>query len=396
MHKFYTRPIKLYYAKEELDSDFQLEIPEDLVVDATESFMIPVIALESSLDEESKLDEVLQYAKDAAVSALFKVGRKVKDAVDTAVDKAIEYSDSNNRKQLLNESRLEDLADRVKHLPKVPETTSPLELEDYMLRIGGKLPKDIKDIIEALEDYNQLATYLNTDYIRQINKVADAYIDLIKDRDYATLLTSNSASSELIKTLDNIGFIKPNLPTKVVGTDKAVFKLFESDGLLANRVFKYKVCDTQEAGFKPFELLDNYYQQTVTLERVESEDQRSNEIKLSLPTKQQLESLVELQQQLVATLAELNRQVVKNTVPEYERRLVEAYTGKEGAIAKAVKKLGTKALVNTIGTDSSKSMSTILSQYPKWTVELILKFIDISYNLLSSLTNLCNKAIKQY
>lgn len=396
MYKFYTKPIRLYYAKEELDSDFQLDIPEDLVASATESFMIPLIALESSLDEESKLDEALQYAKDAAVSALFKVGRGVRETVDKAVDKAIEYSDSNNRKQLLNESRLEDLSDRVKHLPKVPETVSHLELEDSLLRIGGNLPKDINTIIDALEDYNQLATYLNTDYIRQINKVADAYIDLIKDRDYATLLTSNSASSELIKTLDNIGFIKPNLPTKVVGTDRAIFKLYQTDGLLGNRVFKYKVCDTQEAGFKPFELLNNYYQQTVSIERVEAEDQRSDTLKLNLPTKQQLESLVELQQQLVATLTELNRQVVKNTVPDYERRLVEAYTGKEGAIAKAVKKLATKALVNTIGTASSKSMSTILNQYPKWTVELILQFIDISYKLLASLTNLCNKAIKQY
>lgn len=396
MYKFYTKPIRLYYAKEELDSDFQLDIPEDLVASATESFMIPLIALESSLDEESKLDEALQYAKDAAVSALFKVGRGVRETVDKAVDKAIEYSDSNNRKQLLNESRLEDLSDRVKHLPKVPETVSHLELEDSLLRIGGNLPKDINTIIDALEDYNQLATYLNTDYIRQINKVADAYIDLIKDRDYATLLTSNSASSELIKTLDNIGFIKPNLPTEVVGTDRAIFKLYQTDGLLGNRVFKYKVCDTQEAGFKPFELLNNYYQQTVSIERVEAEDQRSDTLKLNLPTKQQLESLVELQQQLVATLTELNRQVVKNTVPDYERRLVEAYTGKEGAIAKAVKKLATKALVNTIGTVSSKSMSTILNQYPKWTVELILQFIDISYKLLASLTNLCNKAIKQY
>ena len=396
MYKFYTKPIRLYYAKEELDSDFQLDIPEDLVASATESFMIPLIALESSLDEESKLDEALQYAKDAAVSALFKVGRGVRETVDKAVDKAIEYSDSNNRKQLLNESRLEDLSDRVKHLPKVPETVSHLELEDSLLRIGGNLPKDINTIIDALEDYNQLATYLNTDYIRQINKVADAYIDLIKDRDYATLLTSNSASSELIKTLDNIGFIKPNLPTKVVGTDRAIFKLYQTDGLLGNRVFKYKVCDTQEAGFKPFELLNNYYQQTVSIERVEAEDQRSDTLKLNLPTKQQLESLVELQQQLVATLTELNRQVVKNTVPDYERRLVEAYTGKEGAIAKAVKKLATKALVNTIGTASSKSMSTILNQYPKWTVELILQFIDTSYKLLASLTNLCNKAIKQY
>ena len=396
MYKFYTKPIRLYYAKEELDSDFQLDIPEDLVAEATESFMIPLIALESSLDEESKLDEALQYAKDAAVSALFKVGRGVRETVDKAVDKAIEYSDSNNRKQLLNESRLEDLSDRVKHLPKVPETVSHLELEDSLLRIGGNLPKDINTIIDALEDYNQLATYLNTDYIRQINKVADAYIDLIKDRDYATLLTSNSASSELIKTLDNIGFIKPNLPTEVVGTDRAIFKLYQTDGLLGNRVFKYKVCDTQEAGFKPFELLNNYYQQTVSIERVEAEDQRSDTLKLNLPTKQQLESLVELQQQLVTTLTELNRQVVKNTVPDYERRLVEAYTGKEGAIAKAVKKLATKALVNTIGTVSSKSMSTILNQYPKWTVELILQFIDISYKLLASLTNLCNKAIKQY
>ena len=100
MYKFYTKPIRLYYAKEELDSDFQLDIPEDLVASATESFMIPLIALESSLDEESKLDEALQYAKDAAVSALFKVGRGVRETVDKAVDKAIEYSDSNNRNQL--------------------------------------------------------------------------------------------------------------------------------------------------------------------------------------------------------------------------------------------------------------------------------------------------------
>ena len=35
MYKFYTKPIRLYYAKEELDSDFQLDIPEDLVASAT-------------------------------------------------------------------------------------------------------------------------------------------------------------------------------------------------------------------------------------------------------------------------------------------------------------------------------------------------------------------------